>query len=281
MRSNFNRQAGRDRLEVQNWKSGSLLFLGLAAVMSLTVSAQRVLAQGTGPGVGSPSDTVNGAGGAETSGQFRRKARFAQSEVGGADSDNVDLRSRMRRAIKARQMEAADGQDNAQDPPAPGEGPGMGRKWRAQMMNNGGFSRRPGEMNRRGGFRGGRKTLDLSLLNLTDEQKAKIQKMRQQASPRARELRSKLLTGGQELKDMMFDPSFSDDSIRAKSRELRKLHEQAEDMKLDNFLSIRSVLTPEQRKRLPEVKPQGPRSAMAGARRGPGDLAPDAEMKQE
>ena len=277
MRSNFSRRVGRDRLEVIILKE-SLLFLGLTAVMSLTVAAPLALAQGTGQGAGAPADTVNGA---EPPAQFRRKARFAQSEVGGAESDNADLRSRMRRAIKARQMEAADGQDGAQDPSAPGEGPAMGRKWRAQMMNNGGFGRRPGEMNRRGGFRGGRKTLDLSLLNLTDEQKAKIQKMRQQASPRARELRSKLLSGGQELKDMMFDPSISDDSIRAKSRELRKLHEQAEDMKLDNFLSIRSVLTPEQRKRLPEVKPQGPRSAMAGARRGPGELAPDAEMKQE
>lgn len=280
MRSNFSKQAGRDRFERLEWQCGSSLFL--AAIISLTIAVPLAFAQGSGQAQGAAgADTVNGAGAPETSGQFRRKARFMQSETGAGEGENADLRARMRRAIKARQMEGADGPDGQQEPLAPGEGAGMGRKWRAQMMQNGGFGRRPGEMGRRGGFRGGRRTLDLSPLNLTDEQKTKIQKMRQQASPRARELRSKLLTGGQELKDMMFDPSVSDDSIRAKSRELRKLHDQAEDMKLDNFLSIRSVLTPEQRKRLPEVKPQGPRSAMAGGRRGPGDLAPDAEMKQE
>ncbi|MCC6977790.1 MAG: Spy/CpxP family protein refolding chaperone [Candidatus Melainabacteria bacterium] len=277
MRSNFRRLASCDRLEIVVSKRNSLLFVGLAAIISLTAAAPLAQAQGSGQSTGSLSaDTADGGGMPEPSGRFRHRAKFMQGEMG-AEGDNADLRSRMRRAVKARQMEGA---NPALD--APAEGPGMGRKWRAQMMQNGGFGRRPGEMGKRGGFRGGRKSLDLTPLNLTEEQKAKIQKMRQQATPRARELKGKLLAGGQELKDMMFDPSVSDDSIRAKSRELRKLHEQAEDMKIDNFLSIRSVLTPEQRKRLPEVKPQGPRSAMADGRRGPGDALQDAaQVKQE
>ncbi|MCC7528544.1 MAG: periplasmic heavy metal sensor [Candidatus Melainabacteria bacterium] len=233
------------------------------------------------------SDTASGAVPTDAAGNFRRKARFLQGEMQGADSGdaNADMarRARMRKAImRARESNGAQGNDPAETfnrgfmNPGDGEGAGMGRNARARFMPDGqgaaGNGRRG--FGGRGGFPGGKRALDLTPLNLTEEQKGKIQQMRSRTSTRARELRSKLLSGGQELRDMMFDPAASDDMIRAKGRELRKLHEQVEDIKLDDFLSIRSVLTADQRKHLPEVKPGGPRAAMAGARGNAGDMPP-------
>ncbi len=239
-------------------------------------------------------DTGTGASPSESPENFRRKARYMQGEMSGADSGDINAdmmrRARMRKAImRARQMNGAQGNDPSETfnrslmNPGDGVGSGMGRNARSRFMPDGqgaagggrrGFGGRGGEFGGRGGFPGGKRALDLAPLNLTEEQKGKIQQMRSRTSTRARELKSKLLSGGQELRDMMFDPAASDDMIRAKGRELRKLHEQVEDIKLDDFLSIRSVLTAEQRKHLPEVKPGGPRAAMAGARGNSADMPP-------
>ena len=151
--------------------------------------------------------------------------------------------------------------------PGAGDGPGAGMARKRRFMQDGQpGAMRPfaGQFGARGGFAGGKRALDLTALNLTEEQKTKIQQMRTRTSTRAKEIRRKLFAGGQELRDMMFDPSATDEMIRAKGRELRKLHDEAEGMKLDDFLSIRGVLTAEQRKHLPDVKPGGPRAAMVG-----------------
>lgn len=248
----------------------------LALTFCLIVAAPICFAQPPG---GAQPDTGSGAGPTEAPANFRRKARFMQGEMQGADSGDASAdmmrRARMRKAImRARQLNGQDGNDAMN--PGDGVGAGMGRNGRARFMpdgpGQGGGGRRG--FGGRGGF-GGKRALDLAPLNLTEDQKGKIQQMRSRTSTRARELRRQLLSGGQELRDMMFDPAASDEMIRAKGRELRRLHEQVEDIKIDDFLSIRSVLTAEQRKRLPEVKPGGPRAAMAGANRGnPADLTP-------
>lgn len=267
----------------------------LALAISLIVAPPECFAQGANP---NQSDTGAGAAPTDAPGNFRRKARFMQNEMQGADSSDANSemmrRARMRKAImRARQMNGEDGNDqaetfnrgamNAGDGQGVGASAGMGRNGRGKLMPDGqggggirrGFAGRGGEFGGRGPFSGGKRALDLAPLNLTEEQKSRIQQMRSRTSTRARELRRKLLSGGQELRDMMFDPSASDEMIRAKGRELRRLHEQVEDIKLDDFLSIRSVLTADQRKHLPEVKPGGPRAAMAGANRGnPADMPP-------
>ncbi|MBX9949262.1 MAG: periplasmic heavy metal sensor [Candidatus Obscuribacterales bacterium] len=251
----------------------------LALALCFAAASPFAIAQ-NGAGSLSQSDTVSGAGNNALSGEnpagFRRKARLMQADMQGeggvADgADEMTRRARMRKAImRARQMQGGDAPDGAQEPFARGPMPagegfgGAGFRKRQGFMQDGQFGERRGFAGRAGGFPAGRKALDLSALNLTEEQKSKIQQLRKSTAMRAREVRRKLQTGGQELRDMMFDPSASDDQIRAKGRELRKLHEQAEDMKLDDFLAIRGVLTSDQRKRLPEVKPGGPRAAMVG-----------------
>lgn len=273
--------------------SSSKKLLGCLALTLCFAAAPFGMAQGTGS---ASADTTSGASSnapaPDAPSAFRRKARLVQSDMqaeGGSSADNADevtRRARMRKAImRARQMQAADGAGNSNSPGAPDGSPepfARGPMAQGEGFGGGGFRKRPGFMQdgqfggrrglgRGGGFPGGRKALDLSALNLTEEQKAKIQQLRKGTAMRAREVRRKLFSGGQELRDMMFDPAASDEQIRAKGRELRKLRDQAEDMKLDDFLSIRGVLTAEQRKRLPDVKPGGPRAAMVapgGARRG-------------
>lgn len=284
----------------------------LIGCLALTLCFLAAAPFATAQGAGSASDTKGGAStGSSASDAIdkgKRRVRALLNEVDsqsgtGDVSDELARRARMRKAImRARQMQGQaggqassqspgqlsgqalgqEGMDAAQEPIARGpnvqaEGFGGGfRKGRRGFMQDGQFGGRRGFAGRGGGF-GGRKALDLTALNLTDEQKAKIQQLRKGTATRVREVRRKLFSGGQELRDMMFDPSASDDQIRAKGKELRKLHEQAEDMKLDDFLAIRGVLTPEQRKRLPDVKPGGPRAAMVspGAPRRADGMPPD------
>ncbi|HEY9788450.1 MAG TPA: Spy/CpxP family protein refolding chaperone [Candidatus Obscuribacterales bacterium] len=132
----------------------------------------------------------------------------------------------------------------------PGGQPGMqgpmgGRFGGAMMRRQGAFG---------GGF-GGRAPLDFSRLNLTEEQKTKIKALREKNADKAKELRQSMMTRRQEMQQMMFDPEASDAAIRAKFNELRRMQEQAEEIKINDFLAIRSLLTPEQKKRLPEVRP--------------------------
>jgi Spy/CpxP family protein refolding chaperone len=96
--------------------------------------------------------------------------------------------------------------------------------------------------------------LDLSSLNLTAEQKQTIQQLRGQSADKARVLRQKIKSQRQEMKNLMFDPEASDATIRAKQKELRKLHEQMEEAMLNDFLSVKAVLTPEQKKKLQSLQ---------------------------
>ncbi len=121
-----------------------------------------------------------------------------------------------------------------------------------------------------GGLFGG--PLDLSSLNLTDEQKQTIRQLRSQNAPKARELRRAIQAKRAELRTMMFDPNATDDAIKAKRKELRAVQEQMEDMVLSDFLAMRNVLTPEQKKKLPEVMP----NRAEVARRPGGPPAPAA-----
>ncbi len=132
---------------------------------------------------------------------------------------------------------------------------------------------RGGGMRERKMFRGGgqlfgRGPLDLSSLNLTEAQKTRIKEIRQQSSPRSRELMKSIQASRSSLKDMMFDPNMTDAQIRAKRAELRKLQDQSEDLTLNDFLTIRSVLSKEQKAKLPQIKPG------AGGPGGPGPDGP-------
>ena len=80
--------------------------------------------------------------------------------------------------------------------------------------------------------------LDLTILNLTDEQKQKIQKMRAESAIKARAIQRQLKENTNQMRDAMFDGTSTDAQIKAKSDDLKKSHEQFADSQLDNFLAI-------------------------------------------
>lgn len=145
---------------------------------------------------------------------------------------------------------------------APTPGSGRGRRF-------------PGGFSAEGGF--GHMALDLSMLNLSDEQKNKITAIRGRNAARAKELRQSLGTKRGEFRDLLFSESATNDQITAKRDEMRALKDEAENLMLSDFLAIRAVLTPEQRKKRADTKPPEHRPHPRGG--GPGEPEPDKADK--
>lgn len=123
----------------------------------------------------------------------------------------------------------------------------------------------PTTTNSRGEKRGGRDHSKLfEQLDLSDAQKAEIQNIRQQARESKSGRREEAQAAREKMREL-FASDASADELRAQHRanqEIRQaLHEQRFEMKLQ----IREVLTPEQRSKLAELKPEH-----RGRRRGRG-----------
>jgi Spy/CpxP family protein refolding chaperone len=154
---------------------------------------------------------------------------------------------------------------------------GSGQEFRSRIqdrMNERLQNRRQERMRARAGAKSLGKSfagrpLDLSILGLSDEQKEKIQGLRKTLAPNARKIRLELKNKRDELRSLMFDPSASDSALKAKQKEVHKAQEQLENLQLDDFLQMRSVLTPEQRQKLPELKPTRPQPKMPQANTSP------------
>lgn len=101
----------------------------------------------------------------------------------------------------------------------------------------------------------GKTALDFSPLGLSDEQKQRIQQIRGQNGARARELQKTLKAQRDNMRDMMFEPAANDDAIRQKRKQVRQMQNQLEEIQIGDFLSIRKVLTAEQRQRFADLKP--------------------------
>jgi Spy/CpxP family protein refolding chaperone len=137
--------------------------------------------------------------------------------------------------------------------------------------NGRGDQQRPGAAGRRGGFFG---EMDFSLLNLTDEQKEKIEQIRTENRPKMRDVHRRLGESFKQMSDLMFDGTSTEAQIRKKGDEVRLIHKEVDDLQLNDFLAIRAILTPEQRTKLKDVKTamdEKRRSAYdsLGARRNP------------
>ncbi|MBD0361654.1 MAG: Spy/CpxP family protein refolding chaperone [Coleofasciculus sp. C3-bin4] len=83
-------------------------------------------------------------------------------------------------------------------------------------------------------------------LNLTEEQKQKLQAIQTQYKDQISQRKQALRQATQELRDLMAGNA-SADEIRAKHRQVQGLRQQMEEVSFESMLAMREVLTPEQR----------------------------------
>lgn len=83
-------------------------------------------------------------------------------------------------------------------------------------------------------------------LNLTDEQKQKLQAIQTQYKDQISQRKQAVRQATQELRDLMAGDA-SADEIRAKHRQVQGLRQQMEEVSFESMLAMREVLTPEQR----------------------------------
>lgn len=151
-----------------------------------------------------------------------------------------------------------------------GSGTEYGFKRGGSRRNFGG----PGDRGMKGGKLFGREPLDLTVLNLTADQKAKIQSMRTVDGQKSRQIQAELRQRRDKFKDMLFDPAATPEQIMSTHKEINKLQSQTQDIMLNDFLGIRKLLTKEQLELLPQVRPDESRrpSPRLGAK-----VPPDGE----
>lgn len=93
-------------------------------------------------------------------------------------------------------------------------------------------------------------------LNLTEEQKGKIDTLRETMRKELAPIRTELIKKRMELDLLWMEDSPEADKIKAKQKEIRDLRGKMEDTLTDLRLSINSILTPEQRSELMLKKSQ-------------------------
>jgi Spy/CpxP family protein refolding chaperone len=100
----------------------------------------------------------------------------------------------------------------------------------------------------------GRGPLDLTPLGLTDDQKQKIAQMHTENATKMRDLLKKRHELSGQMRDTMLGADVTETQIKAKRDEVRQVQEKLEDLRLNDFLAIRAILTPEQKLKLKDVK---------------------------
>lgn len=111
----------------------------------------------------------------------------------------------------------------------------------------------------------------LERLNLTDNQKAKIEALQNANAKATKPLREKIFDKSVELRRLWLQANPDKDKITAAQKELRNLREQMEDKVTALRLEIHKMLTPEQKEKLANShwgrgKGFGPRGGMRGHR---------------
>lgn len=143
------------------------------------------------------------------------------------------------------------------------------------------FAQRPrNEQNQ--GRRGGKDNM-MEQLNLSADQKQRMESIRNQYKDQIRQREAAVRAARQEMKTMM-DGNASTAQIRTKHEQISALQQQLMSTRMEMMLAMREVLTPEQRARMAELMKQrreqmsnrrGQRGGgQNGEMRGPGPGAP-------
>lgn len=123
----------------------------------------------------------------------------------------------------------------------------------------------PARTERQARGRGGKGGQLFEQLNLTDEQKAEIQQIRQEARQNWEGKREEMRTARQKMRDL-YASDASADQLRAQREENLSLRQEFGEQRFETKLKVREVLTLEQRQQLVELKGQ------RRGRRGPRGL---------
>jgi len=110
-------------------------------------------------------------------------------------------------------------------------------------------------------------------LNLTPEQKTKMDELRAKFREENAQLIGAMVTKKIELQSLWSNPKADDKAILDKSKEMRELRSQMMDKAIQMRLEARKILTPEQIARMPHGRGFGPgagRGFGGGFGRGPG-----------
>lgn len=100
----------------------------------------------------------------------------------------------------------------------------------------------------------GERSAWLKELNLTEEQKGKIDTLRQSVRDDIAPLRNEMIKKRTELKLLWMEDNPDGAKIKAKQKEIRDLRAQMEDRLTDFRLEFRKILTPEQRTKILSLK---------------------------
>jgi Spy/CpxP family protein refolding chaperone len=114
------------------------------------------------------------------------------------------------------------------------------------------------------GVPGSRKPLDLTPLNLSENQKNNIRSIRKATREDIKAARQNLVQRQLQLRSLMFSADANDADIRAARKQLRSAQNRVDDLGLDDLLHIRGVLTAEQRQKLPSIAPPLPQAGALG-----------------
>lgn len=226
-----------------------------AALADKTANYSRLIAQGndgpapfgpqgveSGPEPGGPNfgRAVPGMDAPEGQGGFRRGKRWRNMQGGPGPGPN-----------------------SFNEPAGPGGFPmGAGRGFEQFKMRRGNLG--PGMGAGVGGrFSAGGRRLDLTPLNLTEQQKTRIQSLREQTRTQAKEIRKSLFQKQMRLRDLLFSADATDAQIMAARRDMRDWQDKMDEINVKDMLAIRGVLTAEQKAKLPMIMP-GRRDTVGG-----------------
>lgn len=119
----------------------------------------------------------------------------------------------------------------------------------------------------RGGERGDRQAFEgdhgqrgekrmFKRLKLTEEQRTKLSEIHKANAPKLEELRKKMKASRTALRTAMENDA-SDEDLKKAHQEVQAVRAQLDDLRFESILTIRKVLTPEQRKKFGEMKGKG------------------------
>ena len=102
-------------------------------------------------------------------------------------------------------------------------------------------------------------------LNLTAEQKQKLQSVRQQKQGQGQQLHQQIEQKRKALMQYMTQPNASESKALSMSKEIANLQEQAAEMRIQTWFQMKAIFTPEQLQQLQQMRQQvGQRRAQGG-----------------